>query len=298
MELIKHLSEGFDLVRDSKYLNRVYVHITDLHQEGLDISLDNNPTYYTQKFNINNKSVTLPVISIFKRKPYKDRNIDGNPIIYALKHENGYEFDNKQSKQLLIDRFKIILGSVFKNSGTNASIIMPQKKKIYDINTGVLIPSTNELNTFIQTAIEEVNPDIKFIPKLLHKLSTDEIAETCSHPGSPFYRYLENILQYDEDEASDAYDDLCDYLDTMPNGKYKKHLITDKDIRNAVRVTMELNRNVSSLYQKDINDKDILLVDDTITYGQSLEEALSRLYDVYYPKSVTILTMFSKKYNR
>lgn len=299
-KLIKHLNEGFDLIYDPKYGKNTLVRITDLHKDGLDISLENNPTCYKKSFNINGKNISFPIISIFKRKKYlndKNQEIDGNPVIYALKKEKGYSFDTSYSKKLLLDRFKTILECVFKNSGNNATVLMPQKNNITRLN-GVLVPSYNELNTYIQKAIEEVNPNITFIPKLLRKLNVDEISEICFPPGSYFHRYLQDKLHYTEEESEDAYDTLYDILQTMPNGKYKKHLVKDKDIRNAVGITMEVSSEwMSAAYKENISGKDILLVDDTITYGQTIEEVLNILYDTYTPKSVTILTMFSKKFD-
>lgn len=302
-KLIKHLNEGFDLVEDPKSINSLrkttLVRITCLHQKGLDISLDNNPTCYKQKYNINGKSITLNVISIFKRTPYKnsrDKDIDGNPVIYALKQEHNYKFETPNSKKLLLDRFITILQSVFKNSGNDASVLMPQKRYMSIPQTGMIVPSSNELNSYIQKSIEEVNPDIVFIPKLLRKLDKEQIFALCEEPGSTFRKYLRKKYKYDEDDIEMALEDLSDDLDRIPGEKYKKHYVREP-LRKAITVTMELNPDMISSYRENISGKDILLVDDTITYGQTIEEVLSIIYDTYSPKSVTVLTMFSKKFS-
>ena len=42
--------------------------------------------------------------------------------------------------------------------------------------------------------------------------------------------------------------------------------------------------------------KNILLIDDSITLGQSIRNAIFAITQAYVPKSISILTMFSKLY--
>lgn len=174
---------------------------------------------------------------------------------------------------------------------------MPHKNNITRLN-GVLVSSYNELNTYIQQAINEVNQTITFISKLLRKLDIDEISEICYPPGSYFHHYFRIKYNYTDEECENMFIELFSYLNRMPNGKYKKYLIKNEDIIDAVGLTMEMSYEwMSASYRENITGKDILLVDDTITYGQTLQEMLNIIYDTYTPKSVTILTMFSKKFD-
>lgn len=295
MNIIRHLSEGFDLIQDPKYLNKTLVRITDLHQNGLDISLKTNPVCYDLPVYIEvfNKTIKIPVISIFKRKPYtSDKDIDGNPVLYALKHEHGYEFNTKQDKKLLLERFKLILTGVFKN--TSGTIILPNKKSIYVPTSGIAVPSTNELQTIIEDAISETNPDINILSGLLRKLYADEVKTICCMPDSKFRNYWYNKGK-DIDEIVELQDELSDILDDMPGNKFKRHNLPQY-LRKSVLTTLEISKN--SAYKSGINGKDILVFDDTITYGHSLKETINLIYDNYMPKSITILTMFSKKFNK
>ena len=50
-------------------------------------------------------------------------------------------------------------------------------------------------------------------------------------------------------------------------------------------------------YAKDskiINGQDILIIDDTISRGQSIKEACQIMLESYAPKSITVLTLLSK----
>jgi hypothetical protein len=46
-------------------------------------------------------------------------------------------------------------------------------------------------------------------------------------------------------------------------------------------------------YDDKINDKDILIVDDTISTGSTISDITRDLLEIYQPKSITILTLFS-----
>ena len=61
------------------------------HENGLDTSIDGNPTFY--------KVGDIDVISIFKRKKYLKS--DGNPLLYDLKGLNDWKLENFDVKLLL-----------------------------------------------------------------------------------------------------------------------------------------------------------------------------------------------------
>ena len=66
------------------------------------ILLKSNPVCYDLPVYIEvfNKTIKIPVISIFKRKPYtSNKDTDCNPVLYALKHEHGYEFSKSDNKK-------------------------------------------------------------------------------------------------------------------------------------------------------------------------------------------------------
>lgn len=294
------LNEGFELVEHPKYFNSFLVRITDLHQNGLDTSLENNPVIYDLPVYLEaeGKMKSFSVISIFKRKPYKFRNEDkdGNPVLYALKKEGGYNFEYPFQKQQLLVRFEEILRKAFKDKDmNNCMIILPNRTLIHNPETLIGVPSSNELNEIIKETILKVCSGIKYMEGILRKMSTEEVYKKCCIPNTKFG----DILYKKGYSVSDIYD-LREQLEeelclNMSDGIFKRHKLSP-ELRIAVQETLTLS-NSAKLYNGEINGKDILLFDDTLTYGHSLKETINILYNNYSPKSVTILTLFSKKFN-
>jgi hypoxanthine-guanine phosphoribosyltransferase len=57
---------------------------------------------------------------------------------------------------------------------------------------------------------------------------------------------------------------------------------------------MDIDNEKIIEYSSYINDKDILILDDTIGSGNSISEATRAINDTFDPKSITVITLFSK----
>ena len=77
-EIEHFIIEGIDV--DSK--NKT-VKVNLNHEEGINTSINNNPTVTKMSNGIN-------VYSIFKRKSIPNINLDGNPLVHALKNNKGW----------------------------------------------------------------------------------------------------------------------------------------------------------------------------------------------------------------
>ena len=70
------------------------------HEKNVDTSYSTNPTIDDSIF------PNVKVYSIFKRK--NNSHGDGNPLIYALKNENGWKFKSISDKIAIESRFNAI----------------------------------------------------------------------------------------------------------------------------------------------------------------------------------------------
>lgn len=252
-----YIVEGLNIDVDNKTVS-----LTDAHNSGIDFSLVNNPVY--------DKHNGYNVISIFKRTSLTDINntqIDGNPFIYALKKKNGWKF-NITSEEInkYIRRFLNVC-----------------KKINNKYDTIIITPSASELNEKFMKAISRQVDANNIINEYFVKLSKEEIIDDDlidierirKDYGNLFNKVMSEIhrsFRRMKGETFEAKYVKKEYL------KYIKYIETngDDDIR------------------KYIDDKDILLLDDTISSGETVSQCINGILSNFIPKSITIITLLSK----
>lgn len=237
------------------------------HQDNVDTSLETNPTVDTGFI----PGVT--VWSIFTRNKVDDS--DGNPLIYALKGEHKWKFRSEWDRKAILQQFNLIVDKFLAEHS-------------YDVT--VIAPTSNPLNKFIVDTITSKKPDIQYIEGVLLKLSTDDIRAQINEMDSKFKKVY-------RDDFLSARAILYTYLAKMDkdkNGVFTRHLIDNAKMRDTVDMTLKNNDDLITDNATKITDHDVLIVDDTISRGQTIKEAVNVIKSCYAPKSITVLTLFSK----
>ena len=273
--IFKKINEGFD--REKRVLT-----FTDDNEHILNTSLDLKPTV-GRIFSVDlNRYITT--YSIFRRVKDTERNGDANPVLYALKGENDWEFSSLYNRNMFWERFKVLLKR-FLDDHRN------------EFDTTIVIPSSNRLNSDFVKEIEKLAKEVGITHISnggLQTVSTQKVEDAAFAKDSYFRKYW-------GEKWYEKFRLLQDYLDDMDkynDGYFKYHMIDNKSgLRKSIINTMEVDTQHSLLYRKNINDKNVLLVDDSITFGQSIKNAIHALAEVYKPKSVSVLTMFSSLYD-
>lgn len=255
------LNEGIDFDHDT-----MTVSYNPSHEENVDTSLKNNPT--------KDDSIIqgIPVWSIFKRK--KGMYGDGNPLVYALKGE-GWTFRSEEDR-LAIEKQYDDIATKF--------------AQIYPIGVTIIIPSGNELNYHIAEVVMSKSKNPELLEGAICKLTTEEVNDIVLAKNS-FFR------QIYKDNFNAAYKQLCVYFEEMDekrDGTFSRHFIKDKNMRNVLLNTLKVSPDRYAKDSKIINGQDILIIDDTISRGQSIKEACQIMLESYAPKSITVLTLLSK----
>ena len=268
IERIEHKQLFEEIDFDNETLSVSY---NPSHEENVDTSIENNPS----------KDDTIvpgvSVWSIFKRK--KGLRGDGNPLIYALKGENGWHFRSEEDKNAIERQF---------------DIIAEKFSTIHPIGVTIIIPSGSELNEHIAGIVMSKSKNAEVINGVICKLTTEEVDRIVLEDMNSTFR-----KHYGE-KFNAAYQTLCGYLDEMDekrNGAFSRHLVLDKEMRNVLDVTLKLSTDRFAEFANKINGQDILIVDDTISRGQTIKEACNIMMESYAPKSITVLTLLSKLNN-
>jgi pyrimidine operon attenuation protein/uracil phosphoribosyltransferase len=259
-ELYRALDEGIDFDPQTKTVS-----YNPTHENNVDTSIENNPSY--------NKELVsgVQVWSVFKRK--RGLRGDGNPLIYALKGE-GWAFRSEEDR-LAIERQFDAIATKF--------------AKAYPIGVTILMPSSNELNNHIAEVIMSKSKNAELIKGVICKMTTEEIDKIVLDDNSKF-------RQIYKDNFNSAYFQLGKYLDEMDEQKggiFLRHMVRDSKMRDALDKTLKVSDDKYAEFANKINGQDILIIDDTISRGQTIAEACQIMRDSYSPKSITVLTLLS-----
>lgn len=255
------LNEGIDFDPETKTVS-----YNPSHEDNIDTSLENNPT--------SDREIVpgVQVWSIFKRK--RGLRGDDNPLVYALKGE-GWTFRSEEDREAIEKQF---------------DAIATKFASIYKIGVTVLIPSGNELNNHIAEIVLSKSTNGELIEGVICKLTTEEVDEIVLDFKSKFREHY-------KEEFNAKYYELGTYLDLMDeerNGYFSRHLIKNKEMRDALDFTFKVSQDRFAEFANKINGQNILIIDDTISRGQSIKEACKIMMESYAPKSITVLTLLSK----
>lgn len=241
------------------------VFMTDKHEKLVDTSVDNNPTVLTDFVpNIN-------VWSIFKRKD--DDWGDGNPLLYALKGEKGYKL---QTPRKFFSRLEYIV------------------KKFFEGNLGldvtIAVPSKNQLNKIFAETVARNCKNPKYIDNLFIKMSTEEVGYYVRQDNSAFRNFYGRFYEQ-------RYEELKSYFRKMPYDAFQFHKVDNMEMRKVIEHTIKLSDEYYGNYIDAINDKNILIIDDSLTLGNTIRESCKIIANAYTPQSITVLTLFSPLYD-
>lgn len=163
---------------------------------------------------------------------------------------------------------------------------------IKDSSVTILMPSGNELNNHIAEIVMSQSKNAELIEGVICKITTEEVDKIVLDFNSKFRKHY-------KDNFNEAYYELCRYLDEMDkqrNGYFSRHLVTNKQMRDVLDFTLKLSDDRFAEFANKINGQDILIIDDTISRGQTIKEACQIMMESYAPKSITVLTLLSKLY--
>lgn len=148
------------------------------------------------------------------------------------------------------------------------------------------------LNEYIAQVVLSNSKNARLLKGIVCKLTTDEVEDIVMRQDFKF-------RQYYGDNFNSAFEELSLFLKDMDNqrgGAFYRHLIKDKTMRNILDFTFKCSKDKYVKYANEINGQNLFIIDDTISRGQSIRENCRIMQESYSPKSITVLTLFSKLY--
>lgn len=270
VDLIKESFINTDINEHDNYIieglnidpNEKTVSLTDNHNKGLDLSLINNPVYSIYK--------GYNVISIFKRTKLYDINDiqrDGNPFIYALKNKNGWKFKITDKEiHKYIKRFLEICKKI---------------KSSYD--TIIITPSSSDINEKFMKAISNQVNCKDIINEYFVKLSKEEIIDDDLIDK-------EQIQNDHHNEYNKVLAEINRSFRRMKGESFEAKYVKKEYLKYIKYISTNSNNNI----RDKIDNKNILLLDDTISSGETLSQCIEGIIANFNPKSITIITLLSQ----
>ena len=256
-EFDSYIVEGLNIDPISKTVS-----LTDTHNNGIDFSLLNNPVYSKYK--------EYDVISIFKRTKLYDidnQQRDGNPFIYALKNKYGWKFNiTNEEIYKYIKRFLTIC-----------------KKINSQYDTIIITPSTSDINEKFMKVISNQIKSKDILNEFFVKLSIEEIIDDD----------LINKEQIQNDypnEFNKVIAEIHHSFRRMKGTSFEAKIMNKKYLKYIKYISTEYNEDIRS----KIDNKDILILDDTISSGETISQCINGVLSNFVPKSITIITLLSK----
>ena len=164
----------------------------------------------------------------------------------------------------------------------------------YQTDITVVMPSGSQLNNMIAQAIKRKDKHSFIINDLLRKLTTNEVWESLDALDSPFRKRF-GQTRYEWDKTCADMKDAFRKMDKQRNGKFTYHLLPKNDeYRKYITLTLSCDEYSRGKYADKLYNHNILLLDDSISEGATIKNACDIL-NTFQPKSITVLTMFSKK---
>lgn len=232
------------------------------------------------------KVVTYPVISIFGRNTRgSDSRQDGNPLVYALKGEGGWSFKSEVDKEKILDQALKVAKNLFSK---------------HPIDTIVFAPSTNPLNRQIAEIVKQACPQAVMLPNtVIQKKKTKDVFSWLDYSWIRYIlgRFDPNTRGFGNDplkwrEYIDTQEKLMDMFSHDMGSTFTYHSLP-LHYRQAIPQSAE----VGDICGQDVhlNDKNVAIIDDTLTTGKTLSDISELILKMYVPKSITFITMFSSR---
>ena len=148
----------------------------------------------------------------------------------------------------------------------------------------IIVPSKNKLNTEFLHRLDNILKFDNKIEDYFHKLNVEEVLDNGIDrellTKSTNFEYIWNDLIKSFEKMNNENNGFFSYKYIKP--EYRKYICK----------TMSFDNDI--IYENLINNKNILILDDTISTGQTISESVKNISEVFTPSKITVITLFSK----
>ena len=208
---------------------------------------------------------------------YNDPNDEDNTIRYDPSHQNYVDKSSENNPAMTKEYGEgVKIYSIFKRKKDTIDNANPL---LYALNG-----DTNQRHNSKRSWTFKTNKNRNAVHRQIER-----IADAAMENGSLFKKEYKGRVE-------SALAELEVYLKDMDkpyDGYFTRHKVMNERMREVLVYTMKHSETAEFKYKKEIDNSDILLIDDSIRAGQTVQEAINVINGLYNPKSVTVLTLLS-----
>ena len=220
----------------------------------------------------------------------KSKQVSSNPS-----HENNIDTsvgNNPAEDDSIVPN--VAVWSVPKRQGENVgeeierqiNAVTEKFVSLYPVGITILVPGRSHVNEYIVSVIMSRCGDVEVIEGVIRKITTEEVDDMVLYDDDCKFR------QSYRGEFNAAYYELHDYLKMMNaerDGYFSRRLVKNARMRDVLDRTLKASGEHSARFANKINGRHILVIDDTISRGQTIKEVCSIIGESYAPQSITVL---------
>ena len=157
---------------------------------------------------------------------------------------------------------------------------------LYPVGITILVPGRSHVNEYIASVVMSKCEDVEVIEGVIRKITTEEVDDMVLYDDDCKFR------QSYRGEFNAAYYELHDYLKMMNaerDGYFSRRLVKNARMRDVLDRTLKASGEHSARFANKINGRHILVIDDTISRGQTIKEVCNIIGESYAPQSITVL---------
>ena len=286
IEHMKHFDNRIQFNEMGININRATsdVEFAAAHVLGVDSSLKNKPVIDT---------TTIPGTTIYSIFQRNDKlALDGNPLIYALKGDSKWWMSD-ENKNKLLARINEVIDKFCQMHPSDFTIVVPSHSRL-----------NSTFGKMIHDSLMRVGKQNIVIENLLVKMTVDEVEDEMLKEDSPFVDEFGDDIDFVWNELRESFSRMEDENDGIFSYKMVKPPMYRKYILKTLKYSdEEYARELAS----KMPGKNILIIDDTVTFGRTLNNAVELTSNMrklkrdvdsieeMSPRSISILTLMSVK---
>ncbi len=241
----------------------VMVPVTDATDNPLSVSAGEKPAVFKE---FTHDIAVWPVF-----KGWNDGMAENIPLSEIARHENSFM---SAPEEVLRRMDCMVRKFIEETGGEDVTIVNPFK---------------TELNQLFSDAVAQKCGNLRFADNYFFSVAIEEVDDYVFEENSFFCTYFRG-------HYTERHEELVGYFREMyliePYWTFKFSKIKNPEMRTVIEQTIKQSDELHGKYIEALNDRNILIIDDSLFLMRRFRETCGIIANAYVPKSITVMSLF------